>query len=77
MDVLTPSCDVRKPMLASDSMWPRVLSFKSSLYLQESLEVLMDQWKDHTFQADVQGYIYRIYPGYNPWVVCPHLSTAC
>ena len=73
MDLLTPSCEVRKPMLASDSMWPRVLSFKSSLYLQESL----DQWKDQIFQVDVQDYIYRIYPEHNPWVVCPHQSTAC
>ena len=64
-------------MLASDSMWPRVLSFKSSLYLQESLEVLTDQWKDQIFQVDVQDYIYKIYPEYNPWVVCPHQSTAC
>ena len=77
MDLLTPSCEVRKPMLASDSMWPRVLSFKSSLYLQESLEVLTDQWKDQIFQFDVQDYIYKIYPEYNPWVVCPHQSTAC
>lgn len=31
MDLLTPSCDVRKPVLAPDSMWPVALSFKSSL----------------------------------------------
>ena len=75
MDLLTPSCDVRKPMLASDSTWPRVLSFKSSLCLQESLEVLTDQWKDHIFQVGVQDYIYRIHPGYNPWVVCPPVHS--